>query len=141
MWPLALPNGVTVTAGSKLSQSSEVHARFRATRSLAAMPCYSMGCELLEVKEVKSWKALTSAQANGARKTGVTPKNPAVRSSLLWARFLLSCPVALFFAGFPGPLRFHSPHLTSPHHTLFELEHSRRKGSDRLHTTTPPHQH
>jgi hypothetical protein len=54
-------------------------------------------CELLEVKEGKRAKALTSGQAGA----GASPKNPAVRSSLLRARLLLCRLVALFFRGFP----------------------------------------
>ena len=101
IWPLALQNGVTVTLRALWLIARIYSHRLRATRSLAVMSCYSMVCEMSDVKEVKRWKALTSGQANDAQETGVSPRNLAVRSSLLWACFLLSCLVALFFAGFP----------------------------------------
>jgi hypothetical protein len=50
----------------------------------------------------------------------------------MWARFLLPCPVALFLL---ASLTFAFT-LTSPRLSLFELEHSKREGTDHFHTAS-----
>lgn len=76
------------------------YRRLRTACSLVDVPYYFMVCELLDAKEVKRAKTLTSGRANGARETGVTPENPAVRSSLL-GRFPFVLPCGTVFAGLP----------------------------------------